>query len=109
MKFLLAYLFLFSTLIAAPQNEISTIEELIETTKKNLDSQQKLLTMFVEFKEAREVFLADPYSGRAATMLVKRAMRLYTHMEKEHLTHLFSADLLTELAFYNQLGKQVAR
>lgn len=103
---LLAFLFL--PIFAAPQDEILVIEELIDTTKKNLDSQQKLHTMIVEFKQAREAFIANPDSGKLATKLVRQAMRLQNYLQKEHVSHLFSSDFLQELAFYNQVGKQVA-
>jgi len=108
MKFL-PLAFLLSFLFAAPQDELLVIEELIQTTKKNLDSQQKLHTLVVEFNQSREAFIANPDSGRLATALVKQAMRLYNYLQKEHVTHLFSSDFLSELAFYNQVGKQIAR
>ena len=107
MKFLLVTLLLFSPLFAAPQDEISVLEELIDTTKKNLEGQQALLKILFEFKEARDAFIQDPDSNRLATTLVKRAMRLQKQVEQEHLSHLFSADFLMELTFYNQIGKQV--
>jgi len=109
MKFLLVLAFLFSSLLAAPQDEILVLEELINTTQSNLNAQQLLLKKMLEFKEAREAFLADPDSGKLATALVKRAMHLQAHLEKEHLAHLFSTDFLMELSFYNQVGKQFGK
>ncbi len=109
MKLLLASIFLFTPLLAAPQDEILILEELIETTKKNLDTQQQALKILIAFKDAREAFIANPDSGKLATALVKRAIRLYNLIEDEHLAHLFSQDFLMEIAFYNQVGKQVAR
>ena len=106
MKFILIALFLFASLLAAPQDEILVIEQLIETTKKNLDSQERLLKSIQEFNQAREAFLSDLDNGRLATRLVKMAMQLHNYLEKEHLTHLFSSDFLQELTFYNQVGKQ---
>lgn len=105
MKFLLTALFLFSSLLAAPQDEILVIEELIETTKKNLETQEELLKIVSAFNQAREAFLADPDSGRLATGLVKRAMVLQNYLDKEHLAHLFSNDFIRELAFYYQVGR----
>jgi|ERR1700733_3802883 len=102
----LVTLFLVSPLLAAPQDELLVIEQLIETTKKNLDTQQELLKMTLEFNQAREAFISDPESSRLATTLVKRAMRLRSHLEKEHLIHLFSSEFLEELAFYDRVGRQ---
>jgi hypothetical protein len=109
MKYILVSLFLFSFVIAAPQDEIEVLEELIHVTKTNLEGQESLLKKMGEFKKAREAFLIDPESGKLATALVKRAMQLQLLLEREHLSHLFSSDFLTELAFYNQVGKQLGR
>jgi hypothetical protein len=106
MKFILLSLLLFSPLFGAPQEEILVIEQLIETTKKNLEAQQTLLKLVLEVYQAREAFIADPESGKLATTLVKKAMSLHSHLEKEHLSHLFSSGFLEELAFYNRVGKQ---
>lgn len=85
------------------------LEQLIEATKKNLDSQLLLKEMMFEFFQTREAFLSDPESGKWATSLVKKATRLHNHVDKEHLSHLFSTEFLTELAFYNQVGKSVSK
>ncbi len=107
MRFLLATLFIFSSLYGAPQDEIEVIQELIQGTKKNLESQQHLLNLTLSFNNAREDFLENPDSARFASKLVKEAVQLQNHLVKEHLTHLFSAEFLEELAFYNQVGRQV--
>ena len=78
----LVCLLLFSVMRAAPQDEIVVVEQLIETTQKNLDTQQALLKKMVEFKDAREAFLANLESGKLATALVKRAMELNSHLER---------------------------
>ena len=106
MKLLLATLLLSATLAAAPHEEVLVIEELIETTQKNLRSQEALLQALNAYNHARDAYLADPDSGKKATLLVKRAIYLQSHLAKEHLSHLFSPDFLTELTFYNQVGKK---
>lgn len=106
MKFLLAFLLLTLPLSAAPQDEMLVIEELISATKRNLASQEELMRKLVAFKGAREAYLANPDSGKYATSLVKQAMQLHQHLEKERVSHLFSNDFLTELSFYNKIGKQ---
>lgn len=88
------------------QDEINTLTELINATKQNLHTQQNLLKMVIEFKQARNAFISDPSSAKLATLLVKKAMRVHQEIEKEHLTHLFSSSFLTEIIFFNQIGEQ---
>src|SRR5262249_30797883 len=93
-------------LLATPQEEIATLEQLVETTKKNLENQQDLLKLVRIYYSAREAYLADPDNGKLATALVKRAVALHQLLEQEHLSHLFAADFLSEVAFFNQVGRQ---
>lgn len=112
MKFLLSFLLFSFPLIGAigQQDEIDLLRELIDTTKNNLDLQQELLRRVIEFKQARAAFSAEPTSTALAAKLVKSAMTLQKNLENSHLEHLFSSDLLTELAFFNQVGmKQLTR
>lgn len=108
MKVILAALFLFASAFAAPQDEVLVLEELIASTRKNLEGQQQLLSLIQEFNQSREAFLADPDSGKLATALVRRAMRLHGLLEKERLSYLFSSDFLQEIAFYTSVGKSYA-
>lgn len=108
-KLILSFVIIFSPLFAAgieEQDEIETIQTLIDATKKNLQSQYKLFKLMVEFKLARAAFVEEPTNGKRATSLVKCAIRLQNHLEKEHLSHLFSPDLISEITFFNQVGKQ---
>lgn len=82
------------------------IEQLIETTQKNLRNQEALLCALNDYHKARDAYLIDPDSSKRATLLVKKAMRLQSYLSQEHLGHLFAPDFLTELSFYNQVGKQ---
>lgn len=102
--FALSYLYADSSVVE--QDEINTLTELINATKRNLHSQQNLLKMVIEFKQARSAFMNDPSSAKLATLLVKKAMCVHQEIEKEHLTHLFSSSFLSEIIFFNQIGEQ---
>jgi len=90
----------------ADPDEVAVLLSLIESSKKTLEEQQKLLKLFIEYKKTREAFIEDPTSARLATMLVKISARVYDEIEKNHLSHLFSADFISELRFFAQVGQQ---
>jgi len=100
---LVSIIFTFATLSA--HEEVLVLEQLIETTQKNLHSQQELLRSLHAYHAARDSYFGDPDSSKRATLLVKKAMKLHTQLTRDHLHHLFSNDFLTELSFYNQVGK----
>ena len=82
------------------------MQELVVTTEKNLNAQKELLTALLKLKRTRAAFVEEPTSRKYATELVKAAVLVETKIEEEHLAHLFSSDFLTELHFFNQVGKQ---
>lgn len=107
MKFLIPIFFVFSALpLMAFDEEIEVVQELVAVTEKSLAAQKELLIALVKLKQARSAFIEDPTSRKLATDVVKAAMLVQRQIENEHLAHLFSSDFLTEIQFYNQLGKK---
>lgn len=88
------------------QDDIQVLTELVSLTKKTLLEQENLLKELTEFKSKREKFLLDPDSAKLATQLCKSAMKLEKEIEKDHLSHLFSEDLLTEVHFFSKVGRE---
>ncbi len=88
------------------QDEIETVKQLIETTRKNLSGQEHLLNALIQFKKARLAFCSNPTSASLATSLVKQAMILSKELEAESLSYLFSSNFLSEVYFFNQVGEE---
>lgn len=108
MKKLIFQFFLFLSIpvfAESPQDEIDTFKELIQATKKNLHAEEKLLETLIAFRDLRQAFINDPTSGRLATKLVKVSMSLKTKIDEEHLEHLFSPEILTEIIFFSKVGQ----
>lgn len=107
MKLLIPIFFVFSSLsLDAFDDEIEVVQDLISITEKSLSAQKELLPALVRLKQARSAFIEEPTSRKLATDLVKAAMAVQKQIENEHLAYLFSSDFLTEVQFYNQLGRK---
>src|ERR1700719_493114 len=92
---------------AAPQqDDVLVLSELVNLTKKTLEEQENLLNQLVDFRKKRERFLLEPDSSKLATQLVKSAMKIEKEIEKDHLTHLLSEELLTEVHFFSKVGRE---
>lgn len=89
-------------------DEITILLELIETSKKNLEEQKKLLKLIVDFKKAREAFITEPTSVKLAALLVKSAAEVSNEIEKSQLSYLFPTDFMTEIRFFTQVGEKHA-
>lgn len=90
----------------ADQDEVVTLLELIDTTKKNLEDQQKLLKLVLDFKKTKDAFITDPTSAKIATALVRNAMKVKIEIDKNQWLYLFSNDFLAEIQFFVQVGEQ---
>ncbi len=99
---LLTVILLLSTSLLA--DEIETLKELIERTEKNLESQLHSLEILRAYKSAKAEFINDPDNARKGSVMVRYAMELYREIETQRLTHLFPADFVYELQFFNEVG-----
>jgi hypothetical protein len=88
------------------QDDVAVLQELTSLTKKSLEEQEQLLKLVIDFQEKRQLFIDDSSSSVAATKLVKSAKKLETEMVKSNLTHLLSEELLTEVRFFANVGKE---
>jgi hypothetical protein len=106
-RLLLISLLALSPLCATPgQDDVQVLSELVSLTKKTLAEQENLLKELADFKNKREKFLLDPESAKLATQLCKSAMKIEKEIEKDHLAHLLSEELLTEVRFFSKVGRE---
>lgn len=107
MKYILSLLMISSSLIASPiYDEAALFSELIEISKKNLDEQQELYKLIVDFKKNREAFIANPESKKLAQVLVRSAKKLAKTLEKSSFCHLLSEEFQTEVKFFAEASKK---
>lgn len=88
------------------QDDLIVLLDLIETSKKGLEEQRKLLQQIIDFKKAREAFIAEPTSSKLAKILVTAAAAAYHTIESSQLTYLFSSDFISEIRFFTQVGEK---
>lgn len=50
--------------------------------------------------------MEKPDDARLGAQLVRVSMQLHAHIVAAHLTHLFTADFIEEIAFFNDVGQQ---
>ncbi len=106
---IIAFLFCFLGLsgsLLGNQDDLGLLDELIAMTQNNLEAQQQLHKLMESYQKTREAFVADSSSQKLAQMLVKEATQILQTIEKTHLSHLFSSDLMTEVRFFSKVGDQ---
>ncbi len=88
--------------------EFAPLYRLIEVNRENLQNEEKLLTLLEEYREARDLFIADSESKKRASRLVRKAHEVNQEIAVLHLETLFSASLLEEIRLFASLAKKAS-
>jgi ribosomal protein L28 len=90
--------------ITAPSLEINAVEVLeqsIERTQKNLETQKKIKDLLVELNSLKKRFVKNETSKEEAWRMVKVSANVLKLIENDHLEHLFSVEFLEELKVFS--------
>lgn len=86
------------------ENEIKTLDNLIEISQKNLENQRALKSMIVDYKKIQEQFLRNDQDKELMFRMVRQAHRVLETIKENHLTHLFRKEFLSELTLFSQIA-----
>ena len=90
------------------EDEIKTVEQLIDTTARQLESQKHLRELMLQFKKQREEFIQGNETKAHAGRMVRTARQIYEMIAANHLEHLFAKDYLDELTFFASIAGKTA-
>lgn len=100
------------TRIQTDEDEIKIVDQLISSTKRLLQYQERLKDLMVQFQKYKEEFSQGNQTKAHTARLVRLGREIYELIKTEHFEHLFAKDYLDELQFFssiagkNSLGKQ---
>lgn len=86
------------------KDEIKILEQLIQTTEKQLEMQKRLKTLMVEFKNQQEQFVQGDQTKAHASQMVRTARQIYELIAINHIDYLFPKSYLEELAFFSSIA-----
>ena len=90
------------------EDEIKTVEQLIETTGRQLEGQKHLRELMLQFKKQKEEFVQGNQTKSHAGRMVRTARQIYEMIAANHLEHLFAKDYLDELTFFSSIAGKSA-
>lgn len=88
------------------QNELSTLDALINATQQSLDNQKKIRELFVQYQKLRTLAQQNPDDNEQLIKMVKSAQRLLNSIEENNLSQNFDPDFMTELALFAQIASK---
>ncbi len=86
------------------QNEVESLEKLIEINEKRLEVQKQLREKMKLFQKQKEEFVLGNQSQSHAFSMVSNARFILGQLKNEHLSYLFSSEYLEELVFFSSIA-----
>jgi hypothetical protein len=85
-------------------NEIKFLDDLIATTALNLENQKVLKKLLIDYVAIQNQYVQNVNDQALSMKMVKTAHQLLEKIKELNLTHIFDAQLLSELTFFSQIA-----
>lgn len=86
------------------ENEVKSLEKLIEVNEDRLLVQKELREKMISFQKQKEEFIAGNESQKHAFSMVTNAREILGEIKRENLAYLFSSEYLEELVFFSSIA-----
>ncbi|MES2199985.1 MAG: hypothetical protein V4489_07440 [Chlamydiota bacterium] len=86
------------------ENEVKSLEKLIEVNECRLLVQKDLKDKMVFFQKQKDEFILGNESQKHAFSMVSNARDILGEIKKENLAYLFSSEYLEELVFFSSIA-----
>jgi hypothetical protein len=86
------------------ENEVNSLERLIEVNEARLVVQKDLKGKMISFQKQKDEFIAGNESQSHAFSMVSNARTILGGIKKENLAYLFSSEYLEELVFFSSIA-----
>jgi septal ring factor EnvC (AmiA/AmiB activator) len=86
------------------EDEVAAVSRLIQTTEEQLQLQQQLKEMMIQFKKLKESFVQGDQTKKTASAMVRTARQILEMITNQHLQFHFSKDYLDELTLFSSIA-----
>ncbi len=84
--------------------ETALLDNLIETTRQNLESQKKLRELLQEYTKLQQQYVQNTQDKQLSYKIVKKAQEVLEKIQDQHLAHTFDQELMSELTFFSNIS-----
>ncbi len=88
--------------------EFKVIDQMINATSKQLETQKQMKELMLQLKLQREEFIQGNQTRSHTGKMVRTARQIYELISSNHLEHLFAKDYLDELTFFSSIAGKSA-
>ncbi|MGC1878515.1 MAG: hypothetical protein WA347_08040 [Rhabdochlamydiaceae bacterium] len=90
------------------EDELKVIQQLIDATTRQLETQKQVKELMLQFNRQREEFIQGNQTKSHAGKMVRTARQIYEMITSNHIEHLFAKDYLDELTFFSSIAGKTA-
>jgi hypothetical protein len=90
------------------EDELKVIQQLIDATTRQLETQKQVKELMLQFNKQREEFIQGNQTKSHAGKMVRTARQIYEMITSNHIEHLFAKDYLDELTFFSSIAGKTA-
>ncbi len=87
-------------------NELSILDNLIEVSEQNVETQKKLRDLIKKYQQLQSQYLQDEQNKEVLYKLVRVAYQASEIIKENHLSQVFDPDFLSELNLLAQIGQK---
>lgn len=87
-------------------NELTMLDFLITATEESLNNQKMLREEIKKYQVALKAFLKNSDNNDLLYQLVKVAYKTNEEIKKNHLTHNFNPEFISDLNFFSEIAKK---
>lgn len=84
--------------------ELQRLNNLIAITEKNLENQNALKELFLDYQQQQIHYLQDTQNKELTLKMVKSAHRLLESIQANHLIQTFDTEFMSQLTFFSQFA-----
>jgi uncharacterized membrane-anchored protein len=95
-----------SSVTGKGDTELTKMDNLIEVTKQNLESQKHLKELVKEYLQVQKIYMQNTSDKQNGYRMVKKAQQVLDKIKENHLTQAFDQDFLSELTFFANIANK---
>ena len=92
--------------IEPAEDELVTIERLLQATQKQVAIQEQLKNLMIRLQREKDLFIKGDQSKLHARYMISTAAQIYRTIRVHGMQSLFASDFLEELALFTSIGKR---
>jgi hypothetical protein len=85
-------------------DELKALDQLTQATTRQLQMEQQLKNLMLQFRDEQERFAQGEQSKAHAGQMVRTARQIYEILTENHIEHFFPKDYLEELTFFSSIA-----